>query len=227
VVQRYPFWWIKLGDFGISKRVINDETALRTEIGTPSYLAPEVVPTEDSVGQSSYTNAVDMWSLGCVMYWVLTRAVPFSAREPAILINFIRDGSLFPIEKLHDARVSDEAIDFLKQLIVVQPLARMSAAKALEHPWLGVLRNTQAKARIESSRLRPDIRYYLFNYPRSSCSPYSLDRAISSSPFSGLPALVKQASYRISRLIRSRLAIPCIPVGTLTSVLDDLAPLST
>ena len=54
---------MKLGDFGITKRISNDQTALRTEIGTPLFMAPEI-EQGDWVGGSRYTNAVDLWSLG-------------------------------------------------------------------------------------------------------------------------------------------------------------------
>jgi serine/threonine protein kinase len=112
--------------------VINEEDAFKTEIGTPSYLAPEVT----SVDLDQYTNAVDMWSFGCVIYWVLTRTIPFSRNDPTVLNNFIRDESFFPSQRLRDRGVSNGAIGFLRQLIVVQPSARTSSAMALGHPWL-------------------------------------------------------------------------------------------
>jgi serine/threonine protein kinase len=65
VVQRHPFWWLKLGDFGVAKAVAD---GLRTRVGTMAYMAPELIDAK--IGK--YTSAVDMWSLGCVVYWVLT-----------------------------------------------------------------------------------------------------------------------------------------------------------
>ena len=69
-------WWVKIGDFGVAKRIQDDGTALKTETGTRDYLAPEVsghIDEENFV----YSNAVDMWSLGCIMYKLVVRKSPF------------------------------------------------------------------------------------------------------------------------------------------------------
>jgi serine/threonine protein kinase len=62
VVHMAPVWWVKIGDFGISKRVSNDETVLQTATGTPHYLAPEVrhYVRDKSMKPGVYTNAVDI-----------------------------------------------------------------------------------------------------------------------------------------------------------------------
>lgn len=76
-----PSWWIKIGDFGISKRVRDwDVTELRTATGTQGYEAPEIrgyVEADELNLSSVYTNVVDIWSFGCVIYKVVTRHVPF------------------------------------------------------------------------------------------------------------------------------------------------------
>ena len=44
VVHTGPdYWWVKIADFGISKRVIDGHTALRTQMGTPAFQAPEIL----------------------------------------------------------------------------------------------------------------------------------------------------------------------------------------
>ena len=58
---------LKLTDFGISKNLrLNDTEFMKTPVGTPSYLAPEIIRGE------SYTSAVDLWSLGVVLYLLYT-----------------------------------------------------------------------------------------------------------------------------------------------------------
>src|SRR5436190_18197749 len=68
--------WVKIGDFGVSKRITNNETGLRTIVGTPHFQAPEITGYVEEES-SGYSNAVDMWSLGCVIYILLARQVPF------------------------------------------------------------------------------------------------------------------------------------------------------
>jgi serine/threonine protein kinase len=86
VVEQGPHWWVKIGDFGLSKR-FRGQQSLITMAGTPDYMAPEILAScfnnsayggaNTNVG--SYTVAVDMWSLGCILHRLLTRQLPFSS----------------------------------------------------------------------------------------------------------------------------------------------------
>jgi len=62
---------IKLTDFGLSKMVKKTKEKAFTICGTPQYLAPEILSDD------GYDNSVDWWSLGCVMYEMLTGSAPF------------------------------------------------------------------------------------------------------------------------------------------------------
>ena len=126
VVQTSPRYWVKLGDFGISKRISNQSTALRTEVGTRAFTAPETTP-DDYEESFQYTNAVDMWSLGCVIYNVLAHSLPYK--------NSHAKRFPFPTQPLKD-RVSNRGINLLECLLTVDPSLRWTAQKAAKHPWL-------------------------------------------------------------------------------------------
>lgn len=64
-----PVGLLKLADFGISK-IMSDEM-LTTNCGTPVYMAPEIW------AGSAYDNKVDVWSVGVVMYYLLSGTHPF------------------------------------------------------------------------------------------------------------------------------------------------------
>ncbi|KAF7505532.1 hypothetical protein GJ744_000694 [Endocarpon pusillum] len=136
VVEKPPTskWWVKIGDFGISKRVEGDITALRTPIGTPAYQAPEIDGSFDTDEPTSvYDNAVDIWSLGCVIYRIATQRVPFP--RPVDVVRFC-DGKLpFPKQPLL-AKMSTEGVEFVKSLVVPNPRERLSAESALKTSWL-------------------------------------------------------------------------------------------
>src|ERR1700743_1024640 len=64
--------WVKLGDFGVSKRILADgSTTLHTPVSTQAYSAPEVLGLDSNSETSDYTNSVDIWSLGGVIYELL------------------------------------------------------------------------------------------------------------------------------------------------------------
>lgn len=136
VAQKPPSkpWLVKIGDFGISKRTQGDMTALRTTIGTPLYMAPEITGDLDiDEPTSEYDNAVDIWSLGCVIYKIATQHVPFpSSRD---IRRFCDGRVVFPENHLLE-KMSVDGVEFVRKLIVPYPENRLSAENALEEPWL-------------------------------------------------------------------------------------------
>ena len=55
---------MQITDFGLSK-VVGEQSLMKTLCGTPSYLAPEVLST---AGTGGYSKAVDLWSLGVILF---------------------------------------------------------------------------------------------------------------------------------------------------------------
>ena len=140
VVRHSPNWWVKIGDFGISKRIREDETM--TAVGTLKYIAPEILgyveEDENDYNESTRSNvAVDMWSLGCVLYQLVTLELPFANQRK--LASYCRSGEVFPGEKLEACIVSYNAIDCVRRLLVPQPSARLSAFAALQCPWMNIV----------------------------------------------------------------------------------------
>lgn len=65
---------VKIGDFGISRFYANDQF-LETRLGTPLYLAPELVRKE------KYNSKVDIWAIGVLIYNLTTGSTPFSGDD--------------------------------------------------------------------------------------------------------------------------------------------------
>jgi len=137
---------VKVADFGLAK-IVDSLTMLRTMCGTPSYLAPEVVKQEN---QEGYDNAVDSWSVGVIVFSMLTNSNPFIEDENQ------RDIRTRIIERridwgtLANASVSVDAQSFIRNLLEDNPSRRMSLTSALRHPWLAsyspVYNNTRSSA---------------------------------------------------------------------------------
>lgn len=68
---------VKVSDFGLSK-MLDSQTMMKTFCGTPMYVAPEILLTR---GKGSYTNQVDVWSLGVILYCTLSGLTPFRVSD--------------------------------------------------------------------------------------------------------------------------------------------------
>lgn len=151
--SKAPDWWVKIGDFGISKRAEEGLTALRTMIGTPGFLAPEVLLRfwEDSDFESSetYTAAVDIWSLGAIAFHTLTGKMAFSNGS---LQKYMSGTWSLPVEVLHAHGVSSEGCDLLRSLMAPTPKDRLTAKEALGHLWIDPQSPSSARSSAEMQR---------------------------------------------------------------------------
>lgn len=127
---------VKITDFGLAK--LNQNSFLRTFCGTLSYLAPEVLEsrnasTSKTRTNSGYTKLVDIWSVGCIAFVILTGYMPFNGETQDELYERVRNCD-FPRRLLDN--VSANAGDFVEKLLTVDPMHRPSAVEALKHPWM-------------------------------------------------------------------------------------------
>ncbi|XP_060849467.1 death-associated protein kinase related-like isoform X1 [Rhopalosiphum padi] len=132
----FPTCDVKLCDFEIS-RVILEGTEIREILGTPDYVAPEILHYEP------ITLAADMWSLGVTTYALLTGFSPFGGdTDQETFCNISNADIDFPDELFED--VSEEAVDFIRKLLVKDPRERLTAKECLKHPWLANLRRSSS-----------------------------------------------------------------------------------
>lgn len=133
VVTKGPGWFVKIADFGITKRRHRDATSLHTlQRGSIGFAAPEALGFNG--GQDSYTSAVDMWSLGAVVYIMLTSLTPFAALFE--VFQYAAGQLAFPLEPLQKLAVSTNGQDFIASLMRVNGPSRLSSADANTHPWM-------------------------------------------------------------------------------------------
>lgn len=124
------FLEIKLVDFGYSKHARDGYSLVRTQVGTPQYVAPEVFHPEPGV--QGYDETVDLWSLGVTLFVMLIGKYPFPDNDapPQDMVH-IRRSAL-------GNEISEEAQDLIRSLIRVQHTERLPLASCLEHPWVTI-----------------------------------------------------------------------------------------
>ena len=110
---------IKLADFGLAK-IIGEESFTTTLCGTPSYVAPEIL---EQSHRRRYTRAVDVWSLGVVLYICLCGFPPFSdelytPENPYTLSQQIKMGR-FDYPSPYWDSVGDPALDLIDRMLTV------------------------------------------------------------------------------------------------------------
>ena len=96
-------------------------------------MAPEVSML-GSHNSSSYSKAVDMWSLGCMAHWLSTGRTPFEGGTN--LYDYCNHRKPFPLEALQEHGLSAACITFISTLMAIEPADRMIASQALECSWL-------------------------------------------------------------------------------------------
>jgi NIMA (never in mitosis gene a)-related kinase len=103
---------VKLGDLNVSK--VAKRGLGYTQTGTPYYASPEVWKDQP------YDNKSDIWSLGCVLYEILTLRPPFRAGDMEGLYNKVIKGQY---TKIPD-RFSSDVFEIVKTLLQVSPDTR-------------------------------------------------------------------------------------------------------
>merc|ERR1711998_622492 len=112
---------VKLTDFGLSKMIDEHSALMKTPVGTPGYVAPEVLHGKPG----GYDEKVDVWSMGVIIYILLCGFPPFYADNDAQLFAKIKAGNYQFLKPYWDP-VSREAKDFVSKMLVTNPTERAS-----------------------------------------------------------------------------------------------------
>jgi len=135
---------VMITDFGLSK-IFGDANVMKTLCGTPQYVAPEILFRMQGK-QESYSKAVDLWSLGVILYILLSGSPPFYEKKEnrAWMREQIQAGQFtFPKKLFKD--VSPDAVDLIKRLLTVDPATRITIHETKEHPWIKDYINNEDK----------------------------------------------------------------------------------
>ncbi len=106
--------YLKLTDFGFAKQLDSEKAKTYTLCGTPEYLAPEIILNK------GHGKPVDWWSLGNLIYEMLTGIPPFYCKDRDILFDAITND-----EPEYPEYLSDEVIDLIKKLLIKNPDKRL------------------------------------------------------------------------------------------------------
>lgn len=120
---------IKITDFGVSTAVDVPTMTGNTVVGTPWYIAPEMIEGRP------YGKSVDIWSLGCTVLELATGRRPYHSLRPHVAMYRMTQDRMPPIPK----KLSQPLRDFLKTCWVWNPPERPTPAHLRRHPFLATV----------------------------------------------------------------------------------------
>uniref|UniRef100_A0A8C4WZF9 protein kinase C n=1 Tax=Eptatretus burgeri TaxID=7764 RepID=A0A8C4WZF9_EPTBU len=171
---------VKLCDFGFA-RIIGEKSFRRSVVGTPAYLAPEVLRSK------GYNRSLDMWSVGVIVYVSLSGTFPFNEDED-ITEQIQNAAFMYPPNPWQE--ISLDAIDLITNLLQVQMRKRYSVDKSLSHPWLQDFQTWLDLRALEARRGKrylthesDDARWEQYAHARSLVLPPGLADSRSSTGF--------------------------------------------
>ncbi|CAG9320531.1 unnamed protein product [Blepharisma stoltei] len=127
---------LKLIDFGLSVRF--GEDGMDTKVGTPYFLAPEIL-------RGGYGKECDIWSTGVMMYFLLANKYPFGGAGINDLLRNIQKAN-YSFSDLCWKQISPQAKDLIARMLVVPPPDRITINQALRHEWFTMVKdNCQIK----------------------------------------------------------------------------------
>ncbi len=114
-------------DFGLAKKVTQNEI-MNTPNGTPYYIAPEVL-------KGSYTQECDNWSMGVVMFIMLSGRPPYGGKNNHDILNNVLNGT-YNFDHPAWKQISDGPKDLISKLLVREVDKRLTSEGAYNHPWI-------------------------------------------------------------------------------------------
>jgi len=118
---------IKIIDFGLSTH-FEGSKKMKDKIGTAYYIAPEVL-------HGTYDEKCDVWSVGVILYILLSGCPPFYGSNEYEILKRVETGK-YSFNLPQWRKVSESAKDLIRRMLTYVPSMRISAREALEHEWM-------------------------------------------------------------------------------------------
>jgi serine/threonine protein kinase len=145
-------WWVKIADFGISKHLEMGNHTTTGIKGSLDFMAPELLlGKRDKASLAARDHfKTDIWAVGCIIYYLLTKKSPFSDFDT--LIDYRQGESQCPASGLGEELLSDVGKGFLTSLLSIKPATRPTAQEAQKHSWFLALHQFYAEIDDEAHR---------------------------------------------------------------------------
>nr|XP_014344329.1 PREDICTED: testis-specific serine/threonine-protein kinase 5-like [Latimeria chalumnae] len=117
--------FVKLTDFGFANKCLEKQALMDTFCGSVAYTAPEILLARKYHGEYA-----DLWSLGVILFAMVTGKLPFNERNPRKLVQLIKKG----LES--NSSVSEDCWDLINSLLQWKPSDRLGVQEVVKHSWM-------------------------------------------------------------------------------------------
>ncbi|XP_070569690.1 myosin light chain kinase, smooth muscle-like isoform X2 [Ptychodera flava] len=137
---------IKLIDFGLARKY-DPKESIKEMVGTPEFVAPEVINFD------ALSLATDMWSVGVICYVLLSGLSPFMGDNDAETLTNVTAGE-WDFEDESFDEISEDAKDFIEQLLIKRKERRNTVVQCLNHQWLRADPKTMKDRKLSTAKLK-------------------------------------------------------------------------
>ncbi|XP_033238304.1 phosphorylase b kinase gamma catalytic chain, skeletal muscle/heart isoform isoform X2 [Drosophila pseudoobscura] len=156
---------VKITDFGFARQLQEGEK-LTDLCGTPGYLAPETLKCNMFEGSPGYSQEVDIWACGVIMFTLLVGCPPFWHRKQMVMLRNIMEGK-YSFTSPEWADISEDPKDLIRKCLVVDPAQRITVTEVLRHPFFNQM---VLMGDLTMARPPPTSAYALGRYQNSAAS---------------------------------------------------------
>ena len=136
---------VKLIDFGTAK-IFEKGHQENKYVGSSYYMAPEII-------KRKYDEKCDLWSIGVIMYILLTGRPPFDGNDDDEILENVKKG-VFDKSSYPYPLLSSQSKDLIDKLLQYDPKKRISADQAIEHPWF---KTAEFKKKDKVNTIAPEL----------------------------------------------------------------------
>ncbi|KAK8852857.1 hypothetical protein M9Y10_017849 [Tritrichomonas musculus] len=140
LIQKFPH--VKVADFGLCG-FISDQQMMKTFCGSPCYCSPECLCRIQYDGRKS-----DIWSLGVILYAMVTGEHPWNISNTSVMLRQILKGA-YTVPSF----ISSQCKDLICSMMKVNPADRITIEKIVKHPWLKVGQKAPIKGTVVPGKI--------------------------------------------------------------------------
>ncbi len=150
---------LKIGDFGFSKQLSHLDEEMLTYCGTPLNMAPEIMSNRP------YTYKADIWSIGVLIFLMLTGSYPFIANTKTQLVEKL-DIGVYGISR--QLKITSYCLDFINRALQFDRDKRMGWDEIISHPFFNHAKYYRYLEKLSFAVSYEDGNCHIFEIPKRS-----------------------------------------------------------